>query len=79
MLRLYFHFRNTRPPQIGAQLRAAYTGRRPISDAKHKDLATLCRKNVIAPTYHHEYLELPHGRIRDQLAEPDIEESDGDD
>lgn len=75
-------FRNTRPPVHGGQeleLRPAYTGRRPISEAKFKDLATLCRKNVIPPAYHHEYLGLPHAGVRDQLAEPDAEESDGDD
>lgn len=57
----------------------AYEARRPITDAKYKDLATLCRKNIILPEYHSEYTELPHVAGRDRLPEPDINEDDGDD
>ena len=75
----HVNFRNalTVPQHITAQ--AAYTSRRPISEAKYKDLSNLCKTNVIPEAYHREYLSLPHGNVRDRLAEPNFEESDDSD
>jgi hypothetical protein len=39
----------------------------------------LCKKNVIPQAYQAEYLTLPHGNVRDRLAQPDCEETDDSD
>ena len=60
-------------------VQAAYSSQKAISEAKYRDLSNLCKKNIIPEAYHEEYLTLPHGNVRDRLAEPDFEESDNSD
>ena len=53
-------------------LKQLYSSLVPISDAKYKDLMTLCKKNVIPHIHHRFYSDLPHkGSVSNTLEEPD--------
>ena len=39
----------------------------PVSDAKYKDLISLCEQNAIPPAYHQYYRNLPHGNGCDDI------------
>lgn len=47
----------------------------PISDAKYNDLANLCKSWAIPQQFHDEYLNMPHGNLKDTLPDTDAEDS----
>lgn len=62
---------------MSSSIPRAYAARLPISEAKKKDLLSLCKKCVIPKELHHWYNELPSSHfMRDALPEPDLNEED---
>ena len=56
-----------------------YHAKQPISEAKKKDLLTLCKTGVISEEHHGYYMSLPcAGSVVDKLPQPDAEEDDVD-
>jgi hypothetical protein len=64
-----------------AALHALYSSKQPISEAKKKDLVSLCRSGIIPEDFHQYYESLATSKhIRDKLPSPDAEEkSDNED
>lgn len=66
-------------PLTTIRMKKLYNSKLPISDAKYKDLISLCEKGVIPKRFHNEYRQLPtHSSVKDRLAETDEEEDDDD-
>lgn len=66
-----------RPEQWPVELYSLYKNKLCISDAKKKDLLSLCQSGVIPEDYNHYYKSLPSKKgLKDKIPVPDGEESD---
>lgn len=64
-------------PETSTELPRKYRSKLPISDAKKKDLLTLCKTGIISDEHHEFYKWLPSGpSVVDKVPEPDMEEDD---
>ena len=64
-------------PQSVQELQQLYSSKIPISQAKHKDLKSLCTSGVIPEEFHYFYQNLhADPNEKDSLPQPDCTESD---
>lgn len=62
-----------------ADLRSKYDIKLPISEAKKRDLLSLCRSGIIPAEFHSYYENLnSNSAVRDALPSPDIQDEDSD-
>nr|KAG5709107.1 hypothetical protein BaRGS_028563 [Batillaria attramentaria] len=66
-----------RQPDLAQIIRPRYTEKLPVSEAKKRDLVSLCRSGVIPEDHHPFYENLPTASSKvDRLEEPDVEDVD---